>query len=83
MQSFFGKINFVRKFTLYFAETIKPLQKMIHKYVEFKWDDEGKSSFTNIKTAISQAPLLRSSDFRKFFFLYTFYSNQSLDAVLT
>jgi hypothetical protein len=40
MQSFFGKINFVRKFTPNFAETIKPLQKMIQKDVEFKWDDE-------------------------------------------
>jgi hypothetical protein len=40
MQSFFGKINFVRKFTPDFAETIKPLQKMIRKDVEFKWDDE-------------------------------------------
>jgi hypothetical protein len=42
MQSFFGKINFVRKFTPDFAETIKPLQKMIRKDVEFKWDDERK-----------------------------------------
>ena len=40
MQSFFGKINFVRKFTPDFDETIKLLQKMIHKYVEFKWDNE-------------------------------------------
>ena len=31
MQSFFGKINFVRKFIPDFAETIKPLQKMICK----------------------------------------------------
>jgi hypothetical protein len=40
MQSFFRKINFVRKFTHDFAETIKPLQKIIRKDVEFKWDDE-------------------------------------------
>jgi hypothetical protein len=40
MQPFFGKINFVRKFTPDFVETIKPLQKMIHKNIEFKWDDE-------------------------------------------
>jgi hypothetical protein len=33
MQSFFGKINFVRKFTPDFVETIKPLQKMIRKDV--------------------------------------------------
>jgi hypothetical protein len=39
MQSFFGKINFVRKFTLDFTETVKPLQKMIHKDAKFKWDE--------------------------------------------
>jgi hypothetical protein len=58
MQSFFGKINFVRKFTLDFAETVKPLQKMIHKDAEFKWDEERRGYFNNIKIAISQAPVL-------------------------
>jgi hypothetical protein len=83
MQSFFGKINFVRKFNPDFAETIKPLQKMIRKDVEFKWDDEQNKAFSDIKTAISQAPMLRSPDFNKYFFLYTFSSDQSLAAVLT
>jgi hypothetical protein len=83
MQSFFGQINFVRKFTPDFAEIIKPLQKMIHKDVEFKWDDERKNSFNNIKAAISRAPVLRSPDFNKDFNLYTFASDQSLAAVLT
>jgi len=36
MQSFFWKINFVRKFTPDFAEIIKPLQKMIRKDSKFK-----------------------------------------------
>jgi hypothetical protein len=40
IQSFFGKKKFVRKFTPDFEENIKTLQKMIHKDVEFKWDDE-------------------------------------------
>jgi hypothetical protein len=53
MQSFFGQIDFVRKFTPNFAETIKPLQKMIHKDAKFKWDDERKDAFRNIKIAIS------------------------------
>jgi hypothetical protein len=83
MQSFFEKINFVRKFTLDFTKTIKSLQKMICKDVEFKWDDERKMAFKNIKTAISQAPVLRSPDFSKDLFLYTFVSDQSLAAVLT
>jgi hypothetical protein len=83
MQSFFGKINFARKFMPDFTETIKPLQKMIHKDVDFKWDDERKVSFNNIKTAISQALVLRSPDFSKYFFLYNFSSEQSLVVVLT
>jgi hypothetical protein len=82
MQSFFGKMIFVRKFTPNFTETIKPLQKMIQKDVDFKWDDKRKNSFSNIKTAISQAPVLRSPDFSKYFFLYTFSSDQYLAAVL-
>jgi hypothetical protein len=36
MQSFFGKINFVRKFTSNFIEIIKPLQKMIKKDAIFE-----------------------------------------------
>jgi len=83
MQSFFGQINFVRKFTPNFAEIIKPLQKMICKDAKFKWDDERKDAFNNIKAAISQALVLWSPDFNRDFFLYTFASDQSLAAVLT
>jgi hypothetical protein len=83
MQSLFKKINFVRKFTPNFAKIIKPLQKMICKYVKFKWDDERNNAFNDIKNSIYQAPVLRSPDFNKDFFLYTFASDQSLAAVLT
>jgi hypothetical protein len=83
MQSFLGQINFVRKFTPNFVETMKPLQNMIHKDVEFKWDDEWKDDFNNIKISISQAPVLRSLDFNRDFFLYTFTSEYSLVAILT
>jgi hypothetical protein len=58
MKSFFRQINFVRKFTPDFAEIIKPLQRMIRKDIEFKWDDERKDYFNNIKAAISWAPVL-------------------------
>jgi hypothetical protein len=55
---------------------------MIHNDVEFKWDDERKSDFINIKAALSQARVLQSPDFSKYFFIYTFTSDQSLDVVL-
>jgi hypothetical protein len=56
---------------------------MIHKDAKFKWDDELKEAFSNIKTSISQAPVFRSPDFNRYFFLYTFSSDQSLSMVLT
>jgi hypothetical protein len=83
MQYFFRKINFVRKFTPDFAETVKPLQKMIRKDAEFKWDEGRRGSFNNTKTTISRARVLRRPEFSKDFFLYTFASDQSLVAVLT
>ena len=42
MQSFLGKINFVRRFISDFAEIVKPLQEMIKKYSNFKWTKERK-----------------------------------------
>jgi hypothetical protein len=71
------------KFTLDLAETIKPLQMMIRKDVEFKWDDERKKYLSDIKIVISQAPVLQSPNFNKDCFLYTFASDQSLASVLT
>jgi hypothetical protein len=38
MQSFLGRINFVRRFVPIFSEIVKPMQDMIKKNVEFKWD---------------------------------------------
>jgi hypothetical protein len=49
MQSFLGKINFVRRFVPSFVETVKPLQDMIKKDTEFKWGPKEKASFEKIK----------------------------------
>ena len=42
-----------------------------------------KIAFSKIKTSISHAPSLKSSNFEKDFILYTFASNDSLAVVLT
>ena len=44
MQSFLGKINFVRRFISDFAEIVKPLQEMIKKDANFKWSKERKEA---------------------------------------
>ena len=43
MQSFLGKINFVRILISNFAEIVKPLQDMIKKDSNFKWTKERSS----------------------------------------
>ena len=58
MQSFLGKIKFVRRFISDFAKIVKPLQEMIKKDFNFKWTKERKKAFEKIKEAIAEAPTL-------------------------
>jgi hypothetical protein len=83
MQSFLGKINFVRRFIFDFAKIVKPLQEMIKKDFNFKWTKERRESFDKIKEAIIEAPTLLSLNFDNEFILYTFASDHSIVAVLT
>ena len=68
MQSFLGKINFVRTFIPNFAQVVKK---------------EQRNSFVEIKKAIAEAPAFMSPYFNKDFILYTFSTNFSNAIVLT
>jgi hypothetical protein len=79
MQSFFGRINFLRRFILYFVETTSKNDK---KDVQFKWTPVEKESFESIKATISISPSPWSPDFTKNFLLYTFMSDHTLTTML-
>ena len=83
MQSFLGKINFMRRFIFKFAEIVKPLQEMIKKDSNFKCSKDRKEAFDNIKEAIAETPILRSPNFDNEFILCTFASDHSIVVVLT
>jgi hypothetical protein len=51
IQSFIGRINFLRIFIPNFVEIIKLITNMIKKDAEIKWTWEAKSSFEKIKQA--------------------------------
>jgi hypothetical protein len=71
MQSFFGRINFVRIFVPDFAEIVKPLQRMIKKDVQFKWTPLEKEAFENIKYCYSHCSIFAESIFlQRFFVVY-------------
>ena len=48
MQSFLGKINFVRRFVFYFSEIVEPLQEIIKKDENIKWTKERREEFGKI-----------------------------------
>jgi hypothetical protein len=83
MQSFLGKINFVRRFVPSFSEMVRPLQNMIKKDVTFKWGPQQNLPFNSIKKSITESPSLMSHDFSKDFMLYNFASDRSYVVVLT
>jgi hypothetical protein len=62
IQSFIGKIIFLRRFIPNFAEIIKYITDMLKKDAEIKWIPEAKESFEKIKQALVQAPILISPE---------------------
>ena len=82
MQSFLGKINFVRRIVSDFTEIVKPLQEMNKKDTNFEWTKERRKAFKKIKEAIVEDPTLRNPNFDKEFILYTFSSDHSIMVVL-
>jgi hypothetical protein len=65
IQSFIGKIIFLRRFIPNFVEIIKYIIDMLKKDVEIKWILEAKEYFENIKQALVQAPVLISPNYSK------------------
>lgn len=82
IQSFLGKINFVRKFIPNFAKLMKHITSMLKKGSEVRWTDATRRSFESIKKAIMEAPTLSSPDYSKEFHMFSFACEYTLVAVL-
>jgi hypothetical protein len=82
IQSFLGKINFLRRFIPNFAEIVKLITDMLKKNNEFKWTAEAKASFAHIKKIIGEAPVLASPDYLKEFLIFSFAFEHTIAAVL-
>ena len=82
IQSFLGKVNFLRRFITNFAEVVKYVNNMLKKDNCFEWYIEAKQSFTDIKIALSEAPMLVSPNFDKYFMIFSFASEHTIAGVL-
>ena len=83
LKSFFGKINFLRKFISAFAEIVKPMNDMLKKDAKVDWTPTAKRAFEEIKHAIINAPVLVSPDYERPFNIYSFTSDHACAAILT
>ena len=82
LQSFHGKINFVHKSIPNYTEIAKLLYKLLKKDAKFKWDEQCKKAFKEIKSTISEAPFPVSPDYSKDFKIFSFASEDTIDGVL-
>jgi hypothetical protein len=83
VQSFFGKINFVRRFVLDYATIVNPINKLLKKDTKFEWKLDIKKTFTEFKHVITTAPILIIPNFDKEFILYSFASDETIASILT
>jgi hypothetical protein len=74
VQSFLGKINFLRRFVSNFLELVKYNTDMLRKENEVKWIVESRESFNQIKKALIEAPILINPDYSKDFLIFSFAS---------
>jgi hypothetical protein len=82
IQSFIGRIIFLRRFIPNFVEIIKLITNMLKKDAEIKWTPEAKSSFDRIKQALIEAHVLISPDYSKEFLIFSFASEDTIVVVL-
>jgi hypothetical protein len=82
VQSFLGKINFLRRFISNFVELLKHITAMLKKGSEVKWTTESRNSFGQIKRDLTKAPVLISPDYSKEFLIFSFTSSDTLVVVL-
>jgi hypothetical protein len=82
VQSFLGKINFLRRFVSNFVELVKDITVMLRKGNKIKWTVESHSSFDQIKKVVTEAPVLISLNYSKDFMIFSFSSFDTVEAVL-
>jgi hypothetical protein len=82
VQSFLGKINFLRRFVSNFSELVKYITTMPRKDSEIKWTAEAHDSSDKIHKALTEALVLVSPDYSKDFLNFSFSSFDTVAVVL-
>jgi hypothetical protein len=82
VQSFLGRVNFLRRFIPNLDEIIKYITNMLMKVNEIKWTPESTLYLEDIKVVLTKAPVLANPNFAKYFILFSFASEHTIVGVL-
>ena len=83
VRSFLGTVNYFRKLIKNYADIAAPLNILLKKNQKWKWGEDQQKSFDELKSALSNAPVLAFPNPNKPYALYTDASDLALGAVLT
>ena len=72
----------MRRFIPSFAEILRSVTNMLRKDSDIKWTIEAKNYFNDIKKEITEAPVLISPYFSKYFIIISFSSEHTIVGVL-
>ena len=59
VQRLIGMVKYLSKFLSNLSALCEPLRKLTHKDVEWHWTQEQEDAFQSLKTAVTQAPVLK------------------------
>ncbi len=82
IRSFIGLCGYYRPFIDGFAKIASPLTKLLKKEIPFHWNATQEKSFTDLKSALINAPSLAFPDYKVPFIMYTDASALGLGGVL-
>ncbi|KAI3370527.1 hypothetical protein L3Q82_025289 [Scortum barcoo] len=83
LRSFLGLASYYRRFVRDFATTASPLHRLTQKGQVFQWGEDCAQAFAQLRTALTEAPVLAYPDPCRPFIVDTDASNVGLGAVLS
>jgi hypothetical protein len=82
IQSFFGLVEYYRRFIEVFSNISKPMTELLEKNKKFKWTPTCEASLQEMKKRSTTTPILVMLDMEMTFSIYCDASGQGLGCVL-
>lgn len=82
MRCFLGLTNYFRKFIKGYASRVVPLNRLLQKTMPYEWTEQCQQAFEDLKSDLTEAPVLTAPDMSKPFEIVADACNTGIGAVL-